>query len=85
MTVLEVSPLFLCFEKAVAGKCQEMLMKVMLSRLNSADLTNSFIQNSSHMIFQQINFENNYSEEKWELKIVFAHAFNPVCTSLSKI
>ena len=63
MTVLEVSPLFLCFEKAVAGKCQEMLMKVMLSRLNSADLTNSFIQNSSHMIFQQLKFENNYSEE----------------------
>ena len=66
MTVFEVSLLFLCFEKAVAGKCQEMLMKVMLSRLNSASayLTNSFVQNSSHMIFQQLKFKNNYSEEK---------------------
>ena len=64
LLVLEVSLLFLCFEKAVPGKCQEMLMKVMLSRLNSADLTNSFVQNSSHMIFQQLKFENNYSEEK---------------------
>ena len=85
LLVLEVSPLLLCFEKPAAGKCQEMLMKVMLSRLNSADLTNQFVQNSSHMIFQQLKFENNDSEEKWELKIVFARAFNPVCTSLSKI
>ena len=85
MTVFEVSPLFLCFEKAVAGKCQEMLMKVMLSRLNSADLTNSFVQNSSHMIFQQLKFVDNDSEEKWELNVVFEHAFKPVCTFLSKI
>ena len=58
--------------------------EVMLTRLNSTDLTNLFVQHSCQMIFQQLNFENNYSEEKWKLKIVFARAFQPVCTILRK-
>ena len=85
MTVLELFLLFLCFEKAVTSKCQEMLMKVILTRVNSADLTNSFVQYSSLMIFRQLKFEDNDSEEKWELKVVFAPAVKPACTFLSKI
>jgi len=44
MTVLELSPLFLCFEKVVTGKCLEILMKVILTGVNSADLKNSFVR-----------------------------------------
>ena len=85
MTVLELSPLFLCFDKAETGNCQGIMMKVILTRGNSADLTNSFVQHSSFMIFQPLKFEDTDSEEKWELKVVFACAFKPACTFLSKI
>ena len=45
----------------------------------------SIWQYSSLMIFQQLKFEGNDSEEKWELKVVFARAFKPACILLSKI
>ena len=60
-------------------------MTVMLMIVSSAYLTNSLIQYSFLMTFQQLKFEDNDSEEKWELKVVFARAFKPVCAFLSKI
>ena len=61
-------------------------MKVILTRVNSADLTNSFVRTVQFPHdFQQLKFEVNDSEEKWELKVVFARAFKPACIFLNII